>query len=74
MYHFNYDPFFLEFLRVNRIKHSTSDADIISFELEGYNDTPLFELMMEFCEWRKDNENDMTLNRNGNGSKYHARG
>lgn len=42
---------FEAFLRFKGIKYVTSDADIIMFTLECYNDTAFFDLMIEYSVW-----------------------
>lgn len=60
------------FLQAKQITHAVSDADIICIRLYGYNDSPFVMLMLEFAEWLIDHENDMSINPQGNGSKYHS--
>ena len=66
-----YTPEFTEFLRSKNVKHFTSEADITSIVLEGYNDSMFFMLVLEFAEWLIENENDMTINPNAKGGQYH---
>jgi hypothetical protein len=71
-YAINYDPFLIDFLRKKKVRFFVTDADIIGIILDDVNDTAFFNLISEFKDWLPDNINDMTINRNGNGSLYHA--
>jgi hypothetical protein len=70
-YFFDWNPSIAAFLDHKGMPSETSDADITCIKLEGYNDSKFLKLMLEFCEWAKDTEHDMSINRNANGSKYH---
>lgn len=72
MYFVNYTNQFGEFLQQKQINHSVSDADIICIRLSGWNDSPFVMLLLEFAEWLIDHENDLSVNPEGNGSKYHS--
>jgi hypothetical protein len=61
-----------EFLMTKQVNHFTTDADILVIRLDGHNDTPFVMLMMEFAEWLIKTKDDMSINRSGDGSRYHS--
>lgn len=71
-YYINYTRLMGEFLKTKSVNHFVTDADIICIRLEGWNDSPFVMLLLEFAEFLIDNENDMSVNPQGDGSKYHS--
>lgn len=72
-YFFEYNASFEKFLNLKGIRNVTGEADIMCVTLVAHNDSPMMGTIIEFMEWHKDKdeEEDMSINPNGVGSKYH---
>jgi len=71
-YCINYTPQFGEFLKAKQVNHFVTEADIIVIRIQGWNDSPFVMLLLEFAEWLIDHENDLSVNPQGDGRKYHS--
>jgi hypothetical protein len=72
-YFIDYTSNLKEFLYLRGIPHIVSEADIICVSIDGWNDTEFSALMMEYCLWLIEHQNDMTINLLGDKSKYHSK-
>jgi hypothetical protein len=73
-YFFDWSRPFQQFLQERQIAgHSIlNDSDVLVVHLECHNDTALAVLMLEFAQWLKDYENDMSVNPKARGGRYHS--
>ena len=71
-YCINYTRQMGAFLEAKKVNHFVTDADIICIRVQGWNDSPFVMLMLEFAQWLIENEHDMSVNPEADGSRYHS--
>ena len=70
-YYLDYTSLWASFLTEKGYKFVCGDADIIAVELPLSTDDRFIKLFIEYAQWLKDSEHDMTIHPNADGSRYH---
>jgi len=71
-YYINYTRQMGAFLEAKKVNHFVTDSDIICIRVESWDDRPFVLLMLDFAEWLIEKNQDMSVNSEADGSRYHS--